>query len=45
MLAARHGDDDDTLTARIRVFNSFSFLANTLISSMNIRWLIFSYDL
>ena len=33
------------LTACIRVSNSFSFLANSLISSMYIRWLIFSCDL
>ena len=29
----------------IKVFSSFSFLANTLMSSMYIRWLIFSSDL
>ena len=33
------------LTARIRVFNSFSFFANSLMSSVYIKWLIFSYDL
>ena len=33
------------LTARIRVSNSFSFLANSLVSSMYIRWLIFSCNL
>ena len=33
------------LTARIRVYNSFSLLANSLISPIHIRWLIFSYDL
>ena len=33
------------LTNSIRVFNSFSFLANSLMSSMYIRWLIFSSNL
>ena len=33
------------LTAYIRVSNSFSFLANSLMSSICIRWLIFSSDL
>ena len=32
------------LTACIRVSNSFSFLANSLMSSMCIRWLIISCD-
>ena len=32
-------------TACIRVSNSFSFFANSLMSSMYIRWLIFSCDL
>ena len=35
----------DIPTARIRVSSSFSFLANSFILSMNIRWLIFSSDL
>ena len=33
------------LTACIRVSNSFSFLAHNFMSSMNMRWLIFSCDL
>ena len=33
------------LTARMRVFSSFSFFVNNLMSSMYIRWLIFSCDL
>ena len=33
------------ITVCIRVSKSFSFLANSLISSMYIRWLIFSCDL
>ena len=33
------------LTAYIRVTNAFSFLANSLMLSMYIRWLIFSCDL
>ena len=32
------------LTASIKVFNAFSFLSNSLMSSIYIRWLIFSYD-
>ena len=34
VLAARHDDDDDIFTPCIRGFNSFSFFANNLISSM-----------
>ena len=33
------------LTVRIRVSRCFSFFANSLMSSMYIRWLIFSFDL